>query len=63
MYFLPLPEPFKISMLVLSGVPCASVIMGLAEIHHSETELAANCVLLSTLLCLFTIPLLTLIAS
>ena len=62
-YFLPLPEPFKISMLVLSGVPCASVIMGLAEIHHSETELAANCVLLITLLCLFTIPLLTLIAS
>lgn len=61
-YFLPLPESFKISMLVLSGVPCASVIMGLAEIHHSETELAANCVLLSTLLCLFTIPLLTLIA-
>ena len=62
-YFLPLPESFKKSMLVLSGVPCASVIMGLAEIHHSETELAANCVLLSTLLCLFTIPLLTLIAS
>lgn len=29
-YFLPLPESFKISMLVLSGVPCASVIMGLA---------------------------------
>lgn len=60
--FLPLPESFKLSVLILSGVPCASVILGMAEIHHSETELSANCVLVSTLLCLFTIPLLTLLS-
>ena len=59
--FLPFPESLKLSLLILSGVPCASVILGMAEIHHSETELSANCVLLSTLLSLFTIPLLTLI--
>ena len=61
LYFLPLPQSFKAAMLVLSSVPCATVILGLAEIHHSETELSANCVLVSTLLCFLTIPLMTLI--
>ncbi len=60
-YFLPLDFAFKASMLVLSSVPCASVILGMAELHHSETELSANCVLVSTLLCFLTIPLLTLL--
>jgi len=60
-YFLPLPDAFKASILILTSVPCASVILGLAEIHHSETELSANCVLVSTLLCFLTIPLLTLL--
>ena len=31
----------------------------MAEIHNRETELSANCVMLSTLLCLLTIPLVT----
>jgi len=61
LFFLPLPESFKASMLVLACVPCATVILGLAEIHHSETELSANCVLVSTLLCFVTIPLITLL--
>lgn len=52
---------FKASILILSSVPCASVILNMAEIHHSETELSANCVLVSTLLCFITIPLLVLI--
>ncbi len=56
---LPLSEVIKASILILSGAPCAAVILNLAEIHHSERELAANCVLLSTLLCLVTLPLLT----
>ena len=60
-YFIPLEFSFKASILILSSVPCASVILSLAEIHHSETELAANCVLLSTLMCFITIPLLVLI--
>lgn len=60
-YFLPLAFPFKASVLVLSATPCASVIFNLAELHRSETALSANCVMLSTLLCFLTIPLMTLL--
>ena len=56
---MPVPESFRASLLILSAVPCASIIFNMAEIHHSETELSANCVMISTLLCLFTIPLVT----
>ncbi len=52
---------FRASMLILAGTPCAVIIFNLAEIHHKEEELAANCVLVSTLLCVLTIPLLTLL--
>lgn len=58
---LPLPASFKGSLLVLSATPCASIIFNMAEIHRSETELSANCVLVSTLLCFLTIPPLTLL--
>ena len=58
---LPLPAAFKASVLILSATPCASIILSLAEIHHSEMELSANCVLVSTLICFLTIPLLTLL--
>ena len=54
-------DTFKISILILSGTPCASVILNMAEIYHSEEEMSANCVLLSTMLCFITIPLLTLL--
>lgn len=60
-YFLPLEFTFKASVLILSSVPCASVILNLAEMHNGETELAANSVLLSTLACFITIPLLALL--
>lgn len=60
-YFIPLDFAFKASILILSSVPCASIILNLAEMHRSETELAANCVLLTTLLCFLTIPLLVLL--
>lgn len=60
-YFLPLPFSFKASVMILSATPCASIILNLAEMHRSETELSANCVLLSTLLCFLTIPLMVLI--
>ncbi|MGN0813988.1 MAG: AEC family transporter [Candidatus Coproplasma sp.] len=52
---------FKASVLILSAVPCASVILNLAEIHRAETELAANVLLLSTLVCFITIPVLVLL--
>lgn len=38
-YFLPLDYAFKASVLILSSVPCASVILNIAELHRSETEL------------------------
>ena len=60
-YFLPIEFTFKASILILTAVPCASIILNMAEIHHSETELAANCVLVSTLLCFLTIPVLVLL--
>jgi len=60
-YFMPLDPVFKYSILILSGTPCASVILTLAEMHHSERELSANCILLSTILCLITLPLLALL--
>lgn len=59
--FLPLPLSFRASILVLSATPCASIILNLAEIHRSEAALSANCVMLSTLLCFLTIPVLTLL--
>lgn len=52
---------FRGAMLILSGTPCAAIVLSLAEIHHSDTEFSANCVLLSTLLCCVTIPLLSLL--
>ena len=60
-YFLPLDTTLKASVLVLSSVPCASVVFNLAEIHRGESELAANCLLVSTLVCFLTIPLLALL--
>ena len=57
----PVPESFRAGIVILSATPCASVIFNLAEMHRSETELSANCVLLSTLLCFITIPLMTLV--
>lgn len=58
--FLPVSYSFKAAMLLLSAAPCASMIVGLAEMHGGETEFSAVCVLLSSLLCVFTIPLLAL---
>jgi predicted permease len=60
-YFLPLPFSLKASVMILSATPCASNTLNLAEMHRSETELSANSVLLSTLLCFITIPLLVLL--
>jgi predicted permease len=63
-YFLPFLTPdFKKAILIISSVPCASVILNMAEIHHAEEELAANCVLVSTILCMVTIPMVTLLVN
>ena len=60
-YFLPIDPTIKASVLILSGTPCAAVILSLAEIHRSDAELAANCILITTLFCFLTIPTLTLL--
>jgi predicted permease len=52
---------FKTSVLILSGMPCAAVLLSLAEMHKSESELSANCLLVSTVLSFLTVPLLTLL--
>lgn len=62
-YFLPLSDIFKAAMFILGATPCASVMLNIAEMYHGETELAANCVLLSTLLCVITIPIIAAIAG
>lgn len=60
--FLPfVDDVFKVSMYVLCATPCAAVILTQAELHECEQKLAANVVLLSTLLSLITIPVMLLI--
>lgn len=58
---LPLDPLIQATILVLSATPCAAVLQSQAEMHDSEAEMAANCILMSTLLCFITIPLLTLL--
>ena len=63
-YFLvslfPMPDSLRWSVLILSGTPCASILLSLSELHGSEPDMAANCILVSTLLCFLTMPVLTL---
>ncbi|MCR4905016.1 MAG: AEC family transporter [Clostridiales bacterium] len=64
-YFLvslfPVPDSLRWSVLILSGTPCASILLSLSELHGSEPDMAANCILVSTLLCFLTMPVLTLV--
>ncbi len=62
-YFLPFNDVFKAAMFILGGTPCAAVMLNIAEMYDGETELAANCVLLSTLLCVFTIPIINVVSN
>lgn len=57
----PLPYTFRAAILILFGTPCAAVLLSLAEMHRGETELAADSILVSTVCCVATIPLLTLL--
>lgn len=60
-YFLPIDSILKASLLILSATPNASILLSLAEIYKSQTEISANCIFLSTILCVLTIPLLVLL--
>ncbi len=55
------PDSLRWSVLILSGTPCASILLSLSELHGTEPDLAADCILVSTLLCFLTMPLLTLV--
>lgn len=60
--FLPFfDETFKLSMFVLSAAPSAAIILSMAEFHGCEQELSANVLLMTTLLCIITLPLLCMI--
>ncbi|MCR5760468.1 MAG: AEC family transporter [Sphaerochaetaceae bacterium] len=61
LYFIPsLDTVFKVTMVISAGTPCASVILALAELHDCESKRAAYSVLLSAVICIITLPLLTL---
>ncbi len=60
---LPVSHAMKLSMLILSGTPCAALILSLAEMHKTEQAFPANCIFVSVILCAVTLPLLTLIAT
>lgn len=54
-------DVFKGTILVLSGAPSAAVILSLAELYQCEQELTSNVVLLSTILCVVTLPVISLL--
>ena len=61
-YFIPgLDTEFKASIFVLSAAPCASIIISLSEMLKAEQELSANVFLVTTVLCIITLPLITII--
>lgn len=51
----------KTTIVVLAMAPSGAIIESLAELHECQQELAANVVLLTTILCVITIPLMSLI--
>jgi len=52
-----LDDTLKASIVILATTPAGAIIDGLAELHECEQELAANVVLMTTILCVVTIPL------
>ena len=61
-YFIPgLDTTFKVCVLVLSAAPSGAIILSLAELHRCEQENAASTLLMSSILCAVTIPLVLLI--
>mgnify|MGYP004652000611 CR=1 FL=1 len=60
--FLPfVSATFKACILVLSAAPTGAMLLSLAELHGCEQEMSANVVLLATIFCVVTLPLVVLI--
>lgn len=54
---IPINDPvLKTSLVVLAMTPSGAIIESLAELHDCQQEFAANVVLLTTILCVITIP-------
>lgn len=60
-WFLPLPYFVRATFFILSCCPTASVVLNLAEMFGNGQKYAAYSVLMSTILCIATIPLMTLL--
>lgn len=58
---LPVADSIRAVVLIASSVPCASVILSLSEMYEGESSFSANALLISTLLCFLTIPVLMLL--
>lgn len=54
-------EVFKRSLIVLCSAPSAAIILSMAEMYECEQKLAANILLITTILSIITMPLLMLI--
>lgn len=54
-------DVFKLSVFALSAAPSGAIILSMAEFHGCEQELCADVLLMTTLLCIITLPLLCMI--
>ncbi len=61
MPFASMDRMMKIALVVLAGMPSASITLNLAEIYNADQKTSANNILLSTMLSIVTIPVLLLL--
>ena len=61
--FLPIDQDLRLTFLILSAAPCATVSMSFADRFGGHVERASSMFAVSTLLCIFTIPLMILCAE
>ena len=54
-------EMLRVSLVLLSGMPAATINLNLAELYGADCKTAANSILMSTLLSIITIPVLMLL--
>lgn len=60
--FLPfVDDVFKSCMFALSAAPSAAIILSIAEYHGCEQELSANVLLMTSILCIITLPIMCMI--
>lgn len=55
-YFLPVEQYIKTTMIILCCCPTASVVLNLSELYNTGQKTAANIVLTSNIFCMLTIP-------